>query len=265
MSEQNDAPPPTESKDSGGDEAVEQEEQAPEPTEPVEGGEETAETQEVAETDDGESADEETAPELTEPEEADEPEEPEGAEEEETAETLSTEESASETSEDAEDTDASEDEAAQSEDEEMQSEGGEQQPLSPDLERHVFEGEVKDNGRLVGYHHREGGEDQGDAKIVEGTKGAPDEDGVYEAKWTTDDSSREKYSTFFPDSYSQDDVRGAVREAWDNQTPTGVDGQWRGVTSDGITVEGYVKPGKSVADSTEDDITTAYPLLKPPR
>lgn len=278
MSEQDDTPPPpTEAKDFGGGEAVEQEEQAPQPDEPVESGEEIAEAQEgqdgqekpeETEADDDESADEETAPELTEPEdpekdpdekaeeEAEDPEEAAEAEATEAGKTQPADEPASEASEDD-----AEDDAADGDDEE-QSEGGEQQqPLSPALERHIFDGEIdQDTGELAGYHHREGGQDQGDSKLV--SRQSPDEDGVYKGKWTMDGRTDEKGSTFFPDSYSRDDVRGATREAWDNRQPTGVENQWKGVTSQGMTIRGYVNGERSVADSTEDDITTAYPIRK---
>lgn len=277
MSDQDDAPPSGETNSSGRDAATEQEDEAPSLDEPdEEGHDEDGEQVNDGErgeqgTEGGEQApeDEETAPLLTEADDSDGEEATEDTDSESGSEAAS--ESAAEGGGEgeADEADPSAGEATEDEAEDAaegaqdeQAERGEQ-PFPPDLERHVFEGELRPSGRAVGYHHREGGEDHGDAKVVESSKTAPDEHGVYEANWTTtrpDGSTAEKKSSFFPDSYSQADVRNATREAFDNRSATSVNGQWEGVTSDGMTIQGYVRPGVSVDDAAEDDISTAYPI-----
>ncbi len=113
---------------------------------------------------------------------------------------------------------------------------------------------------LEGYHHREGGVDSGEAKLI--SKGRTDGDKVYTGSWNQDGPYEDKYSTFFPDGYSKDDVRGAIREAFDNRSATEKPDQWVGTTSRGLTIRGYVSKGTSLDDATEDDITTAHPIRK---
>ncbi len=259
MSEQDDKPPTSESSDSSTDNATKQEDEAPPPAEPTEeeGGEEVSQQNEQEEQNqqgEQESNDEETAPPLPEGTEVD---EQAGEEVPEVAEAANV---------DTEDVDTSAAEGAdtQGTDTDTAGEGGEH-PFSPDLERHVFEGEFNAHGNPVGYHHREGGVDEGDFKVDDATKSPVDQHGVYEADWTgtaPDGTEATKNSSFFPDSYSKEDVRDAVREAFDNRTSPSPSNPrlWEGTTSDGMTIQGYVGPGTTVADATEDDIRTAFPV-----
>lgn len=248
MSEQDssDKPPTTESNDSNTDDANEQEAEAPELVEPTEENDEQV---------DGEQVDDD--PELAEQNKRTEQEPDNG----ETAPPL-TEGTEEEPLEDDAGTEGVDEEGA---DEDGEAGEGDEQPFPPDLERHVFEGEFNPNGNPVGYHHREGGVDQGDFTVDEDTKTETDRHGVYEAEWTgtaPDGTEAGKNSSFFPDSYSQEDVRDSVREAFDNRTaPSSSNPRlWEGTTSDGMRIQGYVGPGKTVADATEDDIKTAFPV-----
>lgn len=134
-------------------------------------------------------------------------------------------------------------------------------PLPTNLERHIFEGEINRDGRPVGYHHREGGVDRGNFQVNHSSVTPADRHGVYEATWTAtlpNGTEVPKSSSFFPDTWDASDVRKAIREAFDNRIES-APRQWQGTTSEGLTIEGYVR-GASVADATPDDISTAYPF-----
>lgn len=261
--EDGDKPPQTETASSGGDAAVKQEDQAPPVTDPQEGAVtgavEPAQTKETAQSKPGEVADGDTAPTLTEPN----AETALGAKAQ-TAETQTPETQADETQANETTADGTVPQAG-----EAPAEGGEQRPLPPELEQHVFDGEIKTDRDgdyyASGYHHREGGVDQGDFTVDESAVTPTDSHGVYEAEFSgtaPDGTEISKTSSFFPDSYSRDDVRGAVREAFDNRAESSSTNprQWEGVAGDGMTIQGYVRPGTTVADATEDDIKTAYPV-----
>lgn len=152
--EDGDQPPQAETTSSGGDAAVKQEDQAPPVTDPQEGAVagavEPAPTTETAGSKPGELADGDTAPALTEPNAETAPETKTQVGETQPDTTQPDETRVNETPAD--------DTAPQGE--EAPAEGGEQQPLPPELEQHVFDGEIKTDRDgdyyASGYHHREG-------------------------------------------------------------------------------------------------------------
>lgn len=139
-----------------------------------------------------------------------------------------------------------------------------EQPLPAELEKHAFSGEINARNGAGGYHHREGGVDSGNSKIIESTKTPPDAHGVYQARFTMTrpdgTTTNPKFSTFFPDSYTKSDVRASVREAFENRTEGAESDQWVGTSNAGIKIAGFLKNGASSADATESDIATFYPI-----
>ena len=108
--------------------------------------------------------------------------------------------------------------------------------------------------RATGYHLESSTKN---ARVIESTRSAPDRNGIYcgrveildpkSGRWL----EKEAESTFFPDSYSKNDVRRAIHEAFADAIEVD-DGVFQGVTKRGIRVRLIV-----------DDVTpvlTAYPL-----
>ena len=83
--------------------------------------------------------------------------------------------------------------------------------------QHIFKGEIKGGGRIVGYHHRMFGWDKGSLKVIKiNRKGKAGNKGLYEGLVEYVDgngNSHKKYSTFFPNSWSPRMVREEVNTA----------------------------------------------------
>lgn len=134
--------------------------------------------------------------------------------------------------------------------------------LSPRLAQHLFEGHYRPSKqRCTGYHHREGGVDQGVLRVVNIISG-PDSHGVYKAEVSGPHlpANLTKASMFFPDSWSRADVLYAVRRAFLDAMRNGNydpgKRRFRG-TYDGVLIEGHVKSGPG--EPRICDIVTAYP------
>jgi hypothetical protein len=150
--------------------------------------------------------------------------------------------------------------------------------LSPRLLQHLFDGHRKPRPRGpgyrdLGYHHREHGVDRGPMRVREIVAG-PDVNGVYRAVVAgprTEGGPETKLSSFFPDSWTRDDVARAIRHAFTNRTffdgrSDRIRRKWRG-TYRGVKIEGYVEC--QVIEPTIDarsahlyHIVTAYPILR---
>lgn len=150
--------------------------------------------------------------------------------------------------------------------------------LSPRLEQHIFEGHVKKRKRGVGYrelgyHHREGGVDRGAMRVVRVVAG-PDANGVYRARVAgpkTEGGPELRVSTFFPDSWTREDVLRAIRFAFLNRTcfdqhDPSVRRKWRG-RARGLLIEGYVEcqavePSVGARSARLYHVVTAYPIYR---
>jgi hypothetical protein len=150
--------------------------------------------------------------------------------------------------------------------------------LSPRLLQHLFEGHRKPRPRGpgyrdLGYHHRERGVDHGPMRVREIVAG-PDVAGVYRAVVAgpcAEGGPETKLSSFFPDSWTREDVQRAIRHAFENRTffdgrGSRVRRKWRG-SYRGVKIEGYVEC--QVIEPTIDarsahlyHIVTAYPILR---
>lgn len=162
-------------------------------------------------------------------------------------------------------------------------------PLSPHLGTHVFAGEWNNAGtRPVGYHYRPGGSDAGNPhgfSVVPGTQSGPDVNGVYKARFAGTNAAGttvQKNSSYFPDSWSDEDVRRAIAGAFHSRHPVyewrppttanpagrleAAEGMWEG-SYNGMTIRGYMlSPGQpgyrglGVGDGELPDVATAFPV-----
>ncbi|MFB9903198.1 EndoU domain-containing protein [Allokutzneria oryzae] len=140
-------------------------------------------------------------------------------------------------------------------------------PLPAFLDEHLFRGHSRYTS-VTGYHHRRGGLDRGRMRISE--RDPADSRGVYWAvvtgPTTTGRSARKRSgSTFFPDTWSEDEVRHAVRAAFTarrrilDDDGDVVPGKWEGEHR-GIVIQGYLVRGTDFDAATLDDIGSLYPL-----
>jgi len=123
---------------------------------------------------------------------------------------------------------------------------------------HIFQGEINRRGLAVGYHHRPNGKDGSKARMVKMT-GLPNRQGVYigrveirnpaNGQWVSKLSS----STFFPDSWSQNQVLSEIQSAFVSANKSKE--PWQGTSPSGLKIEGYY-------NKTTNTITTAYPIYR---
>jgi len=119
---------------------------------------------------------------------------------------------------------------------------------------HIFEGEINRKSKPVGYHSRPGGIDPDTARIVR-VRDKPNRHGVYTANIEVRDGNqwKQKFSSFFPDSMTEQQVVDAVLKAYKNsknkkQQP------WQGPSGLGFDIQGYTL--------SRGDINTAFPVYK---
>lgn len=119
---------------------------------------------------------------------------------------------------------------------------------------HVFEGEINRKGKPVGYHSRPGGVDPDSAKIVK-MRDQPNSAGVYTAIIAVRDQGqwKEKFSSFFPDNMSQQQVVDAVLNAYRNSSNKKSQ-PWQGPSGLGFDIQGYTL--------SKGDINTAFPVYR---
>lgn len=148
-------------------------------------------------------------------------------------------------------------------------------PLNPHVREHLFDGHRRPN-KITGYHVRPGGVD-GSANnfwLDPATVTGPDANGLYSGRvhgLDLNGNPKTKFSTFFPDSWTEADIEQAVRGAFYSRRPvqrynpaTGMhefhDSLWEGEYR-GIRIQGYLKPGTDWATAGPDDIATAFPVM----
>gem|GEM_PF-889729 len=120
--------------------------------------------------------------------------------------------------------------------------------------RHVFDGEINRSGKPVGFHARPNGQDPANARLVR-MQSKPNRLGVYTATIAVRDGKqwKEKYSTFFPDSMSQEEITQAILAAYKNRRDKRKQ-PWTGPSGRGFNIQGYTLSG--------GDINTAFPIYK---
>ena len=117
---------------------------------------------------------------------------------------------------------------------------------------HVFDGEINRKNNPTGYHSRPGGIDAANARLVS-IKDKPNQAGVYTAEIEIRDGDRwkPKFSSFFPDSLSQQEVIKAILHAYSKSSKQQ---QWEGPSGLGFTIQGYT--------TNRGGINTAFPLYR---
>jgi hypothetical protein len=118
---------------------------------------------------------------------------------------------------------------------------------------HIFNGTAK-RGVASGYHYE--GITDSKGKVIEGSRSKEDSHGVYTGKVQVDGydkSGNSGTSTFYPKSFSPQDVVDCINEAYANlKKVSGSDNTYRGKSKSGITVEMYLDDNKK--------IISAFPL-----
>ena len=117
---------------------------------------------------------------------------------------------------------------------------------------HVFEGEINRSGKPVGYHSRPGGRDAANARVTN-VRDQPNGLGVYTANIEIRDGNswKGKFSSFFPDSLSRDEVVAAVLHAYNNSSNPQAQ-PFEGPSGLGFVIQGYT--------SNRGGINTAFPI-----
>ena len=118
---------------------------------------------------------------------------------------------------------------------------------------HVFAGEINRSGKPVGYHSRPGGVDSANARVVS-VRDQPNNAGVYTANIEIRDGNqwKGKFSSFFPDSMSRDEVVEAVLNAYNSSSDKQAQ-PFEGPSGLGFTIQGYT--------SGRGGINTAFPIF----
>ncbi len=133
--------------------------------------------------------------------------------------------------------------------------GGKWSDTSPAVNlHHVFEGEINRKGKPVGYHSRPGGKDPDGARIVS-VRDKPNSKGVYTANIEIRDGNqwKQKFSSFFPDSMSAQQVMDAILNAYRNSSDKKKQ-PWQGPSGLGFDIQGYTL--------SKGDINTAFPIYR---
>ena len=117
---------------------------------------------------------------------------------------------------------------------------------------HVFEGEINRKGKPTGFHSRPGGQDPANARVIS-VKDRPNKAGVYTANIEVRDGGqwKSKFSSFFPDSLSQQEVVNLIVYAFKNSKNPN-EQPWSGPSGLGFQVQGYT--------SSRGGINTAFPV-----
>ncbi|MGQ7847517.1 EndoU domain-containing protein [Granulosicoccus sp. 3-233] len=117
---------------------------------------------------------------------------------------------------------------------------------------HIFAGEINRSGKPVGFHARPGGQDPSGAR-VKSIRDRPNSAGVYTANIEIRDGQqwKGKFSSFFPDSLTRDEVLQAVLNAYRNSDDPRAQ-PFEGPSGLGFAVQGYT--------SSRGGINTAFPI-----
>ncbi len=106
---------------------------------------------------------------------------------------------------------------------------------------HVFIGDWDKNGGARGLHYENFPGSRG--SIIEGTRTEPDAWGVFQAKVSINGKKKRKKSTFFPSSYTEQQVIDALNEALKNKKYHGGN-IYRGTAGNGLEIEFHMKGDK---------------------
>jgi filamentous hemagglutinin len=119
-------------------------------------------------------------------------------------------------------------------------------------------GEINKAGKAAGGHSLT----TGGVRIVPGTEGAPDANGVYEAAIEIYDKAADRWvrkvsnngiTTMFPKDWTAERIKLEVQAAWDGPGKAMLPyNKWEGKTPSGVTVQGFVNPHRVTAHPLAD-------------
>ena len=116
---------------------------------------------------------------------------------------------------------------------------------------HIFLGSVNSKKKGSGYHYDMIEDSPG--KIVAGTRSEEDPNGIYTANVEVSGYKKSGYSSFFPDSWSPQEVVDAIAEARQEALKTGeMRGNYHVGHSRGIRIELYM--------DSKNKVVTAFPV-----
>lgn len=116
---------------------------------------------------------------------------------------------------------------------------------------HIFIGSVNSNNKGSGYHYNMISDAKG--RIIDGTRSKPDKNGVYTANVEVDGHRKDAISSFYPDSWSPQQVVDAIVEARADALKTGkTRGSYHVGYSNGLRIELYL--------DSKNKVVTAYPV-----
>ncbi len=122
--------------------------------------------------------------------------------------------------------------------------------------RHIFYGEINRRGKPTGFHARPGGKDPSSSRIKK-IKSKANKEGIYTADVEVYDSSQKswkaKFSSFFPNSFSKDDVINAILNAYKKRNKAKNE-PWSGPSGHGFLIQGYL--------NRDGKINTAFPVYR---
>ncbi len=129
--------------------------------------------------------------------------------------------------------------------------------LTSQLRTHIFHGEVDTKqGRSLGWHYEPSGDRAKGTYVKEGSRSAPDKHGVYRANVVIEGIEKDEFSTFFPKTWTPEQVEKSILEAYENGKPkTARPWILEGTSADGMPIEIRTRGGR---------ITTAYPIYRGP-
>ncbi len=130
-----------------------------------------------------------------------------------------------------------------------------QKAVSQNTLEHIFHGEINKKGKAVGFHYEGTAAMQATNKtrVTTVTKAA-DKNGVYAARVEVSGVTKKADSSFFPRTWTKNDVVNAVNEAYIKKIHPDPKNllYFEGRSSSGVLVGGYLK--------TDGTIATAFPL-----
>ncbi len=119
---------------------------------------------------------------------------------------------------------------------------------------HIFDGTINGKGKATGYHYTMVTDSKG--KVIDGTRSKVDENGVFTGKVEVDGVKKNGFSSFFPESWSPQQVVDAINTAYDDalDDPSNPKGSiWIGYSGD-LEIDMYLNSDKK--------ITSAFPIYE---
>ncbi len=119
---------------------------------------------------------------------------------------------------------------------------------------HIFDGTINSKGKATGYHYSMVTDSKG--SIIDNTRSAEDAHGVFTAKVEVDGVKKNGFSSFYPESWTPQQVVDAINTAYEDaiSSPDNPQGSiWVGYCDD-LEINMYL--------NDNNKITTAFPIYE---